>query len=139
MITVELQQPQTGSIGYTTAATITVDDGQVTVTGDHELVDLDLRVMLVDGRVVTGRTNPAEWARHLGNALRTGYLVPVVTVDDDREAPATGGRTAADELDIVFEAGIRCAVCGDELGVGEEARHTDDGLAHPDCAVDAGA
>lgn len=89
MITVELRVPIKGSTAYETGATLHVDDdGRWTVTGDAGLIDPNLRVLDPDrGEFLTLEQDPARWARNLGTALRTGYLVPVV-VDDP--TPAVG-------------------------------------------------
>ena len=85
MITVELQVPEEQTAGYRTAATLQVhDDRTWTVSGDKHLVDPQLRVLdPVQGEFVTLEQDPARWARYLGTALRTAYLVPVVTEDTD--------------------------------------------------------
>jgi hypothetical protein len=100
MITVELRSTRpvegvTGD-GYRAVASITLkDDGVLEVWDPGHLVcpsNSDVLGLLVtpmprrgaDGKV--RRTyyadDPAYWLRNLHRILRTGYLVPVVTVDD---------------------------------------------------------
>lgn len=85
MITVELKVPVPGATGYRTEATLHVDDaGHWTVTGDRRLVDHTLRVRDPErGDAITLEDDPTRWARNLGTALRTGYLVAVVVEDTE--------------------------------------------------------
>jgi len=89
MLTVELRRVPDGGTDYTTVATVTVaDDGTYELRDPGGYVPVDLHVLVAhDGpgfRPVTLDEDPATWARNLHSVLRTGYLVPVVTHDDER-------------------------------------------------------
>lgn len=93
MITVEMRVPgsQPGE-GYRTAASLTVfDDGTHQLDDPERLVPVDLQVLVATpGETSTRRVafeeDPATWARHLDTVLRTGYLVPVVVLDETGKA-----------------------------------------------------
>ncbi len=86
MIRVELHERFDGQ--YRTVGALTVaDDGTYQFDGDASAFPTDLHVLAADAagqiRPVTFAAEPATWARNLDTVLRTGYLVPVVTHDDD--------------------------------------------------------
>ncbi len=106
MITVELQQVPEGEQEYQTAATLRVaTDGSYQLDDPDDLFPTSLHVVVPDAgglRQVRFDEDPQTWARNLGNLLRGGYLVPVVTQDD--------------------EAGSGPDVDGDGDGDGDESR-----------------
>lgn len=90
MITVELRRVPEGHSDYVAVATLTVnDDGSVITQDPDGFLPVDMPV-LVGGegglRRVALEEDPALWVRNLHTVLRTGYLVPVVTHDDDPDA-----------------------------------------------------
>lgn len=92
MIRVELNQrdfDETGS--YRTIAALTVaDDGTYQFEGEAAEFPTNLHVLTTDEtdglRPVRFEDDPATWARNLDTLLRTGYLVPVITHDDNEAA-----------------------------------------------------
>jgi hypothetical protein len=97
MITVELQQVPEGEQDYQTVATLSVAaDGGYQLDDPGDLFPTSLHVVVPDVgglRQVRFEEDPQTWARNLGNLLRGGYLVPVVTRDDETDAlpPAGAG------------------------------------------------
>lgn len=90
MIRVEFQEPVPGSTAdYRVAAVLVVErDGTYHFEGTEDAVPVDVPVPVADesGKFVDQVTlaqDPAYWARHVNLALRTPYLVPVLTRDDE--------------------------------------------------------
>lgn len=89
MLEVELRRVPEGADDYVTVARLRVDEGGQTETWDPEgFLPLDVPALVVDAgkiRRVAWQDDPATYARNLRSILRTGYLVPVVTRDDELE------------------------------------------------------
>lgn len=88
MITVELNAVPDGKQDYQAVAELTVaDDGTYQLQDPDCRFPVDLPVLVPaeagQFRKVRLEEDPATWARHLDTVLRTGYLVPVVTRDDE--------------------------------------------------------
>lgn len=83
MIEIEIRQTNVPDRPHILAALRVQDDGGCTMTGDlHFFTDPDLPVRdLVTGERLHFADDPERWARNLGTALRSGYLVPVITID----------------------------------------------------------
>lgn len=91
MITVELRSIPENEDEYRSVASLTVaDDGTHEFEDPRGLFPFEVPVPVpvegADGELTLGQVwfsqAPEEWARNLENLLRTGYLVPVVTVDE---------------------------------------------------------
>lgn len=79
MIVVHLRNVQ----DPTPKATLTVtDDGQLDVSGQAELFDLDRVIRTPDGRALSMHDDVHEWARNLPHAYRSPYLLAEVIQDD---------------------------------------------------------
>lgn len=92
MIEIELQQVPEGGHDYAAVARLAINDDGTNDTWDpQELIPFDMHVLVTDPtaglRRVTFEDDPATWARNLHSVLRTGYLVPVITRDDDTPTP----------------------------------------------------
>lgn len=91
MIKVELNEKLEGADGYTVTASLVVeDDGTYHFQGDKDAFPTYLHALVPNPggaglRRVGFEEDPATWARHLHTVLRTGYLVPVITVDGEAE------------------------------------------------------
>lgn len=89
-ITVELQRVPEGESEYRTVATLQVDAaGTHTLEDPDELFPLEIPVLVAGEpgqppRRIAFNDDPAAWAANLSSLLRTGYLVPVVTIGDDQ-------------------------------------------------------
>jgi hypothetical protein len=90
VIRVEIQEPVPGNTAeYQVAAALVVeDDGTYRFEGPESAFPTDVPVPVADetGRFVRSLTlaqDPVHWARNLDLVLRTPYLVPVVTHDDE--------------------------------------------------------
>ena len=91
MIRVEFQEPvPENTAEYQVAAVLVVDnDGTYRFEGSSTAVPVDVPVPVADetGKFIDSVTldqDPAYWARNIDLALRTPYLVPVITHDDQR-------------------------------------------------------
>ena len=87
MIEIELRQVPDGGHDYEAVARLAIHEDGTNVTWDPQgLIPFDMPVLATDDqaglRRVAFADDPATWARNLHNALRTGYLVPVITHDD---------------------------------------------------------
>lgn len=92
MISVELRAVPEGATDYQPVATLEVaDDGTFTTRDPDGYLPLDLKVMVVDDEGSITQVgiddDAATYARNLDSILRTGYVVPVITRDDDAQAP----------------------------------------------------
>ncbi|MGL5824989.1 MAG: hypothetical protein ACRCYU_09260 [Nocardioides sp.] len=90
MIRVEFQEPVPESAAdyRVTAVLVVDDDGTYHFEGTETAVPVDVPVPVADetGKFVDNVTlaqDPAYWARNIDLALRTPYLVPVITHDDE--------------------------------------------------------
>lgn len=97
MIEAELRSVPAGGDEYVPVARIRVeDDGTWQVWDPDGLLPFEVHALVPGGpglparRVVFAR-EPQLWVRRLGTVLRTGYLVPVVTTDDDGADERGGG------------------------------------------------
>ncbi|WP_203338604.1 hypothetical protein [Nocardioides limicola] len=93
MIRVEFQEPvPENTADYQVAAVLVVDaDGTYRFEGSESAVPVDVPVPVADetGKFVASVTlaqDPSYWARNIDLALRTPYLVPVITHDDEAAA-----------------------------------------------------
>lgn len=87
MIELTMKQHRSGG-GYDNVLTLTVaDDGTYTMDGDEKIARRIEKGSILDRTAPGGRLfladDPARWARRARAAFRTGYLVPVITRDDD--------------------------------------------------------
>lgn len=90
-VRVELRSVPEGKSEYAAVADLVVhQDGQYELNDPERRLSLEIPVPVPteDGglRSVTFDEDPQLWARNLPNALRTGYLVPIVTELDDQSA-----------------------------------------------------
>lgn len=103
MIEVELRGKPEGSRDYQTLARVSVrEDGTSEVWDPEGIVPFDLPALEAGPPGQHGPTRiyfaerPADWARGLGTILRTGYMVPVITRDDEDGTSPGAGADAAD-------------------------------------------
>lgn len=84
MIEVEVRQTNIPHLAYKTIATLRVeDDGTWSTTGQQQVFDPDMYVWdRTTGEQLTLAEQPERYARNLATALRSGYLVPVITADE---------------------------------------------------------
>lgn len=89
MIEVEVRQADVVGLEYSTIAVLRVeDDGTWETTGQSAVFDPEMHVWdRATGERLVLAEEPERWARNLGTALRSGYLVPVITVDEPAESP----------------------------------------------------
>ncbi len=88
VIEVEVRQADVVTLEYSTIAVLRVDDdGTWETTGQSAVFDPEMHVWdRATGERLVLAEEPERWARNLGTALRSGYLVPVITVDEPAES-----------------------------------------------------
>lgn len=84
-VKVELRRVPEGASEYQSVAWMTAAGSSWEVEDPEGLFPTELHVLVAgaDGlRPVRLEEDPETWARNLATVLRSGYLVPVVTLDD---------------------------------------------------------
>lgn len=91
-VTVNLQRVPEGESEYRTVATLEVAaDNTYRLTDPDEFFPLEDHVLVLgdpgtEPRRVSFTDDPSTWAQNLPGLLRTGYLVPVVTLAGSDQA-----------------------------------------------------